>query len=216
MSINSCITASLLCLVRVYSCIDLFRHFLCLTGWKQQLTGRFALCSFIQRALQSLLQGEASSLRVSHHTLVCWHLWVMPLQMLDYLELLLGPVGAVATAERLLLGVRQVVMSEPRRPPEGLLAQPARVRPVVAVLPLVGLQDEAGLEGLAALLADVRARVAVLRVAVRAEGVRSVGAVITLVAGVRFLSCTPQTFKMQPNHISVLVFTPGHWMALFN
>lgn len=113
----------------------------------------------------------------------------MPLQMFDHLELLLGSVGAVATAERLLLGVRQVVMSETRRPPEGLLAQPARVRPVVAVLSLVGLQDEASLEGFAALLADVRARVAVLRVAVCAEGVCSVGAVVALVTGVRLLSC---------------------------
>lgn len=114
---------------------------------------------------------------------------MMPLQMLDHLELLLGSVGAVATAERLLLGVRQVVMSETRRPPESLLAQTARVWPVVAVLALVGLQYEASLEGFAALLANIRAHITVLCVAVCAEGVCSVGAVVALITGIRLLSC---------------------------
>lgn len=113
--------------------------------------------------------------------------------MLDHLELLLGFVGAVATAERLLLGVRQVVMSETRRPPESLRAQPARVWPIIAVLALVSLQYEASLEGFAALLANIRAHITVLRVAVCAESVCSVSAVVALITGVRLLSCRRQT-----------------------
>lgn len=112
--------------------------------------------------------------------------------MLDHLELLLGSVGAVATAERLLLGVREEVMPETRRPAEGLVAQAARVRPIVTVLPLMGLQDETGLEGFAAFLADVRPQVAVLRVPVGAESVRSVSAVVALVTGVRLVPCRRQ------------------------
>lgn len=88
--------------------------------------------------------------------------------MLDYLELLFGFVGAVAAAERLLLGVREVVMSEACRPTEGLLAQPTRVQPSVTVLPLVGFQNETSLEGFATCFTDIRAHVAVLRVPVGA------------------------------------------------
>lgn len=112
--------------------------------------------------------------------------------MLDHLELLFGSVGAVATAERLLLGVREVVMSETRRPPEGLLAQAARVWPIVTVLPLVGLQYETSLEGFAAFLADVRAQVAVLCVPVGTESVRPVSAVVTLITGVWLVPCGGQ------------------------
>lgn len=109
--------------------------------------------------------------------------------MLDHLELLFGSVRAVAAVKRLSLGVRQVVMSETRRPPEAFAAQSAHVGPTVAVLPLVGLQDENGLEGFATFFADVRAHVAVLSVAVSAEGVCSVGAVVTLSTGEGPLSC---------------------------
>ncbi|KAM4730876.1 mitochondrial chaperone BCS1 [Anableps anableps] len=112
---------------------------------------------------------------------------MVPLEMFDHLEPLLGPVGAVAAGERQPLRVGQEVMSETRRPPERFLAQSARVRSFVRVLLLVCLQDEAGFEGLAAFLADVRTDVAMLRVPVRAQGVRSVGAVLTLIAGVRLL-----------------------------
>lgn len=114
---------------------------------------------------------------------------MVPAQMFHHLELLLGRVGAVATGERRLLGVRQVVMPETGRPPEGLLAQTACVRPPVAVLPLVRLQDETGLEGLAAFLADVGTQVRMLRILVSTKGVHSVGAVVTLVAYVGLLSC---------------------------
>lgn len=109
--------------------------------------------------------------------------------MLHHLELLLGSVGAVAAAERLLLGVSEVVISETRWPPEGLVATAARVRSVVTVLPLVGLQDEPGLESLSAFLTDEGARVTVLRVSVDTEGIRSVGAVVTLVASISPLPC---------------------------
>lgn len=113
---------------------------------------------------------------------------MVPLQMLHHLELLLGSVGAVAAAERLLLRVGQVVMPETRRPPEGFLTPPAGVGPPVLVLLLVALQRETRFEALAAFLADKGARVAVLRVPVHAEGVGSVSAIVTLVTGVWFLS----------------------------
>lgn len=100
--------------------------------------------------------------------------------MLDHLELLFSPVGAVATAERLLLGVRQVVMSETCRPPEGLGTQATCVWPIVAVLTLMSLQYKSSLEGFAAFLTDVRAHVTVLRVPVGTERICSVGAVVTL------------------------------------
>lgn len=112
---------------------------------------------------------------------------MVPPQMFDHLEPLLGSVGAVAAGERPPLRVGQEVMSETRRPPERFLAQSAGVRSVVRVLLLVGLQDEAGFKGFAAFLADVRSKVAVLRVAVCAQGVCSVGAVPTLVTAVWFL-----------------------------
>lgn len=86
--------------------------------------------------------------------------------MLDHLELLFGPIGAVATAERLLLGVREVVMSETCRPPEGFVAHSTRVRSIITVLPLVGLQYETSLEGFATFFTDVRAHVAMLCVPV--------------------------------------------------
>lgn len=113
---------------------------------------------------------------------------MVPLQVLHHLELLLGSVGAVAAAERLLLRVGQVVVPEARRPPEGFGTQSAGVGSPVAVLLLVGLQYEARFEGFAARLADVRAQVAVLGVPVHTKGVCSVSAVVTLVTGVWLLS----------------------------
>lgn len=107
--------------------------------------------------------------------------------MLDHLELLFGFVGAVAAAVRVLHGVREVVVSQARRPAEGLLAQAAHIRPIVRVLPLVGLQQEPGLEAFAALLTDERAHVSVLCIPVDFEGICSVGAVVALLAGERLL-----------------------------
>ena len=78
-------------------------------------------------------------------------------------------------------------MSQAGGPAESLVAGPAGVGSCSAVLPLVGLQDVARLEGLAALLADEGARVAVLRVAVGTQGVRPVGAVGAVVTRVGLL-----------------------------
>ena len=108
-------------------------------------------------------------------------------EVLHHLEPLLGAVRTVEAAVGLLLGVRQEMMSQAGRPAEGLVAGPAGVGPGAAVLPLVGLQDEARLEGLAALLTDEGAGVAVLRGAVGAQSVRPVGAVGTVAARVSLL-----------------------------
>lgn len=80
-------------------------------------------------------------------------------------------------------------MPEARRPAERLVAQSAHVRAVAAVLVLMRLQDETGLEGLATFLAHVRACFGVLRVSVGSQRVGSVGAVIAFATGVRLLSC---------------------------
>lgn len=145
-------------------------------------------CSLVERPQQSVLQRESARLRVPGDALLHRRPRVVSLQVLDHLELLLGPVGAVSAAEGLLLGVGHVVVPESRRPSEGPLAEAAAVRATAAVLMLMGLEHERRLEGLAALLADVRARVAVPRVSVTSQGIGSVCAEVTLVAGVRFVS----------------------------
>lgn len=166
---------------------NLFNYFLNIVGRSFPLLHFWY--SLVQFPLQGFLQGQADCLWVPRHPLLHWHIWMVPLQMLDHLELLLGPVGAVATAERLLLGVREVVMSETCRPPEGLVAQAARVWPIVTVLALVGLQYKTGLEGFAAFLANIGAHIAVLRVPVGTESICSVSAVLTLIAGIRLVPC---------------------------
>lgn len=117
---------------------------------------------------------------------------MVPPQMLDHLELLFGPVGAAAAAERLLLGVRQVVISQTGWPPEGLVAQAARVWPIVAVLTLMGLQYKRSLEGFAAFFADIRAQVTVLGIPVGTQSIRSIGTVVALITGVRLVSFREQ------------------------
>lgn len=129
---------------------------------------------------------------------------MVPPQMLDHLELLFGPVGAAATAERLLLGVRQVVISQAGWPPEGLVAQAARVRPIVAVLALVGLQYKRRLEGFAAFFTDIRAQVTVLGIPVGTQGIRSIGTVVTLNTGVRLVS-----FREQINGFITIIILPS-------
>lgn len=120
--------------------------------------------------------------------------------MLDHLELLFGSVGAVATAERLLLGVRKVVMPETCRPPEGLVTQAARIWPIVTVLMLVGLQYETSLEGFAAFLADIRTHVTVLRVPMGTESIRPVSTVVTLITGIWLVSCRGQIHDLFSQH----------------
>lgn len=124
--------------------------------------------------------------------------------MLDHLELLFGPVGAAATAERLLLGVRQVVISKTGRPPEGLVAQAARVWPIVAVLALMGLQYKRSLEGFAAFFAHIRAQVTVLGIPVGTQSIRSIGTVVTLITGVRLVS-----FREQINGFITIIILPS-------
>ena len=75
------------------------------------------------------------------------------------------------------------------RPAESPPAGVADVRFLLAVFLQVGLEEEAGLEGLAALLADEGARVPVSRLLVHPQRVRPVGAVLTLVAAVRLQPC---------------------------
>ena len=78
-------------------------------------------------------------------------------------------------------------MSETCWPPEGLLAQAARVRPIVTVLVLVGFQDKTSLESFATFLADIGPQVAVPCVPVSTESIRSVSGVVTLITGVRLV-----------------------------
>ena len=114
------------------------------------------------------------------------------LQMLDHLEFLLGSVRAMAAPERLLLGMGQVVMSKTCRPSESLLAQSTSIWTTVAVLLLVGLQYETSLEGFAAFLADIRARITVLCCPMYTQGICSVSSVVTLITGVGLLSWRQQ------------------------
>lgn len=113
----------------------------------------------------------------------------MPLQMFNHLELLFSSVGTVAAAERLLLGVREEVISETSRPPEGLVAKTTRVWPIITVLPLVGLQNKPSLESLSTFLTDVRTHVTVLCIPMDTERVCSVGAVVAFITSISFLPC---------------------------
>lgn len=116
-------------------------------------------------------------------------LTMVPLQVFDHLELLLGLVAAEAAEERVLVGVGEVMVPQASRPPEAPVAHVADVRLLLAVLLQVSLQEEAGLEGLPALLADEGAGLPVARLLVDPQGVGSVGAVLALVALVRLDAC---------------------------
>lgn len=130
-----------------------------------------------------VLKRHGVSARVSPHTLLHGLVWVVPLQVFHHLELLSGLVGAVETVVGLLVGVGQVVVLQPRSPAEGLGAHLANKGPLLAVLLLVGLEQEACLEGLAALLADEGAHVTMACVPVYPQGVGPIGAILT------FLTC---------------------------
>jgi len=114
---------------------------------------------------------------------------VMPLDVFDDLELLLGLVGAVAAEEGVLVGVGQVMVAQAGCPAESPPAGVADVGLLLAVLLQVGLEEEAGLEGLAALLADEGSGLPVPCLLVHPQGVRPVGAVLALVAAVRLQAC---------------------------
>lgn len=106
----------------------------------------------------------------------------MPPKVLHNLKFLFGPVGTVEAVKRQLVSVRQVVMTETRGPAERSLTYGANVRPVVAVLSLVSPQQKARLKSLATLLADEGARFSVARLPVDAQGIGTVGAVLTVLA----------------------------------
>lgn len=110
---------------------------------------------------------------------------VMPLDVFDDLELLLGLVGAIAAEEGVLVGVGQVMVAQASRPAESSPADIADVRLLLTVLLQVGLEEEAGLEGLATLLTDEGASLLVACLLVHPQGVCTVGAVLTLVTAVR-------------------------------
>lgn len=118
---------------------------------------------------------------------------VVPLQMLDHLELLLGFVAAVAAEERVLVGVREIVMPQAGCPPETPVADVADIRLFLAVLLQVRLEEEASLKGLPALLADERAGLAVARLLVDAQGIGTVGAVLALVTLIWLDPCVEST-----------------------
>lgn len=116
-------------------------------------------------------------------------LTMVPLQMLDHLELLLGLVAAVAAEERVFVGVGEVMVPQASCPPKAPVAHVADVRLLLAVFLQVSLQEEAGLESLPALLADERAGLAVAGLLVDAQGVGAVGTVLALVTLVWLDTC---------------------------
>lgn len=107
----------------------------------------------------------------------------MPLQVFHHLELLLGPVAAVEAVVGLLVGVGQVVVLQASHPAKGLGTQSAHKWALLTVLLLVGLEQEACLEGLAALLADEGAHITMAGFPVDTQGIGPVGAILT------FLTC---------------------------
>lgn len=109
--------------------------------------------------------------------------------MFHHLELLFGPVWAVAAAERQLAGVAEAVMPEPGRPAEAPPTHGTDVGPLIVVPPLVSPQQETRFKGFAAFLADERSGVSVPRHLVDTQGVGPVRPVLAFRTGVRFNSC---------------------------
>lgn len=134
-------------------------------------------------------------------------------QVLYHLKLLLGLVGAVSAAEGLLPGVGHVVVPESCRPAESPLAEAAGVRATAAVLMLMGLEHERRLEGLAALLTDVRARVAVPRVLMTSQGIGSVCAEVALVTGVWLVSFRERN-RSNVGHLTVELLNSSHYLLI--
>lgn len=125
--------------------------------------------------------------------------------MFHHLELLFGPVGAVATTERLLFGVRQEVMSETCWPAERFVAQTACVRAVIVVLMLMRLQYKTSFECFPTLLTHVRTHFAVLCISVSTERISSVRAVITLFTGIWLISCKNKKTNKLTIYLAVLM-----------
>lgn len=105
---------------------------------------------------------------------------VVPAHMLDHLELLLGLVAAEAAEEGVAVSVGEGVMAQASSPAECTVAHVAHVGPGLAVLAEVGAQQEARLEGLAALLTHEGPCFPVPGLLVHAQRVSPVGTVLTL------------------------------------
>ena len=109
--------------------------------------------------------------------------------MLDHLKFLLGLVAAEAAEEGVAIGVGEGVMAQASGPAESTVAHVAHVGLGLAVLAEVGAQQEACLEGLAALLTHEGPCFPVPRLLVHAQCVGPVRAVLTLGTLVWLQSC---------------------------
>lgn len=114
---------------------------------------------------------------------------VVSAHVLDHLEFLLGLVAAQAAEERVAVSVGEGMMAQACGPAERTVAHVAHVGLGLTVLAQVGAQQEARLEGLAALLTHEGPCFPVPRLLVHAQRVGPVGAVLTLRTLVWFQSC---------------------------
>lgn len=106
--------------------------------------------------------------------------WVVPAHMLHHLELLLGLVAAEAAEEGVPVGVGEGMMAQAGGPAESTVAHVAHVGLGFTVLAEVGAQQEASLEGLAALLTHEGPCLPVPSLLVHAQRVGPVGAILAL------------------------------------
>ena len=114
---------------------------------------------------------------------------VVPAHVLDHLEFLLGLVAAEAAEEGVAVGVGEGVMAQAGSPAESPVAHVAHVGLGFAVFAQVGAQQEARLEGFAALLTHEGPSFPVPCLLVHAQRVGPVGAVLTLGTLVWLQSC---------------------------
>lgn len=113
----------------------------------------------------------------------------MSLKVLYNLKFLFCPVGTVEAVKWQLICVGQVMMAETRRPAECPLAYGAHIRSLLTVLSLMCLEEEACLESLSTLLAYKGTLVSVTCLPVDAQGIGTVGAVLTVLTCIRFGTC---------------------------
>lgn len=146
------------------------------------------------------MQAHRGGAGVLAHALVWVGLvGVVPAHVFDHLELLLGLVAAETAEEGVAVRVGEGMMAQASGPAESTVAHIAHVGLGLAVLAEVGAQQEAGLEGLAALLTHEGPRFPVPGLLVHAQGVRAVGAVLTLGTLVWLQSCRAGQGQ-GPNH----------------
>lgn len=115
------------------------------------------------------------------HTLVRVSLVrVVPSHMLDHLELLLGLVAAQPAEEGVAVSMGEGMMAQTGSPAESTVAHITHIRFGFTVLAKVGAQQEARLEGLAALLTHESPCFPMSRLPVHTQCISPVGAVLTL------------------------------------